>query len=129
MSKIGPIVSMIGGIWIVVVIIVLVGIYTSLGYAVPWAWPSSLPYRLLTGIVAIGGVIIRFKNIKVGSIILLIIGLFYPIFVVIFTGPEYLLYMFLSVPYLNYIEIPILILLIGGIIGFIEWRIQKQRSS
>ena len=113
---------MIGGLWLVVGITILLAIYASVEYTVSWAWPSYLPYQLATGIMAIVGVIIRFKNIKVGSIILLIAGIFYPIFVLIIAGPLSVIYvLFNSLVRFNFIEIPYLILLIGGIVGFIEW--------
>ncbi len=126
-SKIGPILSLIGGLWLLVVILIFSFIYPSLWYREYSIWFSYLPYQLITGIVAILGVMIRYKNIKVGSIILLITGIFFPIFALIFSGPLYMLYLlFNSIVIFNFLDIPFLILLIGGIVGFIEWLKEKR---
>lgn len=121
-SKIGSIISLIGGLWITTVIVIGIIILADMGITTVWTWPSLLPYQLTTGIVAIIGAIISFKYVNIGSIILFVTGVFYPLFVFIFFGPSsIIMLLFGSLIYFDYLNIPFLILLIGGIVAFIEW--------
>lgn len=131
MLKIGPTLSIIGGVWVVVAIIAInMGSYI-LGDSVYWLWPSSLPILLIIGIGAIIGVIIKQKFIKVGCIILLISGISYPIFVILFVRSEYLI---TGKIFINHIEflmmyIPMCIILIGGIVGYVEFLREKLKTE
>jgi hypothetical protein len=85
----------------------------------------AIVIHLIFGLLAILGVIIRSKSMKKGSILLLITGIFFPVFMLILIGPVYFVGFMISFDGL-FALIPILLLLFGGIICFLEW---KQESK
>ncbi len=81
-------------------------------------------------IISIISAIIGLKGKKVGGLIALVVGILNSLIIIFIVSPGYvqffmrlyygLIYMFLTIPGFGFFGIPFLLILIGGIINFIE---------
>ena len=122
LAKKGPILSLIGGAWMFGFGIVLLLVTISQWGMWGQGWPHLLLhiFYIVIGAVAIIGVRIKFRHLKVGTIILLITGLFSPVYGVLMEDPAKQIAVFI---------ISIILLFIGGIVGFIEWLVDRNNPS
>jgi len=125
LSKIGLSLSMSGGILFFILTLFFGNyyIYWLMGYE----FLLNFLFFLLINVGAIIGAILGLLGKRIGYYICLIAGISYPIFGLIETGPYFFILFFDYFIALFYISVPILVIFIGGIVAFIEWRIELKK--
>jgi hypothetical protein len=83
----------------------------------------------ITGIFAFIGLNIRYKIKRVGNNICLITGLIYPIFLLTLMLPYGFFILFRFTLSLLFLQIPLWLLLIGGILTYYFWHIETKRVN
>ena len=122
-ASIGPILCFSGGI-----ASILSYIYYC-NYSHYWCTYPTYYILPITGILAFIGLIIRYKIKRVGNIICLIAGLIYPIFLLTLMLPYGFFILFRFTLSLLFLQIPLWLLLIGGILTYYFWQIETKRVN
>ncbi len=86
-------------------------------------------FYLLINVGAIVGAILGFIGKKIGYYLCLLIGISFPLLGLYLSGPYFLISFFEGFIDAFYIYIPWSILFIGGITGFIEWRMEVRKNK
>ncbi|MHA2128150.1 MAG: hypothetical protein ACXACO_05790 [Promethearchaeota archaeon] len=141
MSKVGLSLSMIGGILFFILMYTFARYYYSM-------WKLDLEsvlffyfFLLANGGAIVGAILgfidkswLKLKLLKIGRILCFLAGLSYPLFLLIFYvlyNPFPLTFAKFWEDFINrfFIDIPELILFIGGITGIIEWRLELRKNK
>ena len=135
MSKLGFIISMIMGIWFVVVYIILFVIqfiqFDTVGDYYLYEYRIKIVISIIIGLVAIIGAGVGFKRVGVGSIVCFVAGLSLFIFawVLYFPWNPNFIFALLTFYGLASGAPPEIFLLIGGVICLIEWRYVRKDTK
>ena len=144
MSKIGLSLSMIGGI----LFFILMYIFARHFYSM-WSLGGDFVYGFLFFIFIYGGAIVgallglidkswqigknwQIKSVKGGRILCFLVGFSLPLWLLIrYIGmkPPFFPYLFEDFVALFYINIPELLLSIGGITSIIEWQLERRKNK
>jgi hypothetical protein len=125
-SKAGAIVGLIGGVYSLVIITISLAIAGLGGGLPPSVWQLNIPYILtpVFAIIIITGAVLSLKGKKVGTILMLVIGVvalicsFIPI---MYYGPPWgFIYLTYSYYYIDYA-----LAILGGILGIVLERREK----
>ncbi|KKN41385.1 hypothetical protein LCGC14_0723810 [marine sediment metagenome] len=144
MSKIGLSVSMIGGILFFILTYIFARWYYSL-----WKLDTESVLMFYFFLLANGGAIVgallgflnkswqlgknrKIESVKVGRILCFLAGFSLPLWLLIrYVGmkPPFFPYIFEDFFAIFYINIPELLLSIGGITGMIEWQLERRKNK
>ncbi len=86
-------------------------------------------FYLFINVGAIVGAILGFIGKRIGYYLCFLIGISFPLLGVYLSGPYFFIYFFEGFIDGFYIYIPWSILFIGGITGFIEWRMELRKNN
>ena len=139
LSKIGLSLSMIGGILFFILSSLFWQYYFSM-----WKLGAELQLAFLFFLIVNGGAILgallgfigkswqKLELVKIGCILCLLVGISYPLWLLynfLATPSTFFIGFFDSLIDTFYIYIPWSILFIGGITGFMEWRMELRKNN
>ncbi|HDZ17686.1 MAG TPA: hypothetical protein ENH75_05315 [archaeon] len=127
MLKIGLILSMIGGILFFVLSYFFSGFYSA------WALGGKFRLGFLLYLLVFGGAIVGailgFLGKRIGYYLCVLTGISFPLLGLYLSGPYFFSTFFEGFIDAFYLYFPWSLLFIGGITGFIEWRMELRKNN